>query len=273
MTVFVNLGSVYLLGWLVSLIFLNPILPTQVFLALRLDHTLSAHCLWHPIISPRLQTERGGKWRGPLTARGRRDAGQRKGPSCEGSSPEQSPLRPPEGAAALAFPAHSRSLCRIHPGSGAAVCEPGGCLSPLLPARTTRCQGSSALLLGLGRGGSTIPFSQAGNVPNFPHAAVYKAPESAGGRSRIPHTVGSRPAPASGLPRPHEDPPAGAESRAPPGPRSGRGLRALARSVRWHVRQRASCGQERRRPRGAPRPPEGHRGRVPAGASAMPCFP
>lgn len=202
-TVFVNLGSVYLIGWLVSLIFLNPILPTQVFLALRLDHTLSAHCLWHPIISPRLQTERGGKWRGPLTAWGRRDAGQRKGPSWEGSSPEQSPLRPPEGAAALAFPAQSRSLCRIHPGSGAAVCEPGGCLSPPLPARTTLCQGSPALLLGLGRGGSRIQFSQAGNVPNHPHAAVYKAPESAGGRSRIPHTVRLppssriRPSPAS----------------------------------------------------------------------------
>lgn len=56
-----------------------------------------------------------------------------------------------------------------------------------------------------------------------------------------------------------------------PGPRSCRGLRTLDRSVRWRAR-RPRCGQKRRPPgpahraRGAPRPPEGHRGRAPAGA-------
>lgn len=88
----------------------------------------------------------------------------------------------------------------------------------------------------------------------------------------------SRPAPASGRRRPHEDPPAGAENRALPGPRSCRGLRTLDRSVRWHAR-RPRCGQKRRPPglahraRGSTRPPEGHRGRAPASAGATPCLP
>lgn len=88
----------------------------------------------------------------------------------------------------------------------------------------------------------------------------------------------SRPAPASGRRRPHEDPPAGAENRALPGPRSCRGLRTLDRSVRWRAR-RPRCGQERRPPgpvhraRGATRPPEGHRGRAPASAGATQCLP
>lgn len=137
----------------------------------------------------------------------------------------------------------------------------------------TRCQGSPALLLGLGRGGFTIQFTPAGNIQNHPRAAVYKAPEFAGGRSRVgsPTLSGSRPAPASGRRRPHEEPSARAENRALPGPRSCRGLRTLDRSVRWRAR-RPRCGQKRRPPgpahraRGAPRPPEGHRGRAPAGA-------
>lgn len=86
---------------------------------------------------------------------------------------------------------------------GVVVGEPGGGLSPLLPASTTRYQGSPALSLGLGRGGFTIQLTPAGNVQNHPRAEVYKDPESAGGRSRIPDTVGLppstriRPSPAS----------------------------------------------------------------------------
>lgn len=49
---------------------------------------------------------------------------EKGGPSREGSSPKQSSPRPPDGAAELAIPAQSPSLCRSQPGSGAALrCE------------------------------------------------------------------------------------------------------------------------------------------------------
>lgn len=52
--------------------------------------------------------------------------------------------------------------------------------------------GLPSLSLGLGRGGFTIQFTPAGNIQNHPRAAVYKAPEFAGGRScrapaQLPH--------------------------------------------------------------------------------------
>lgn len=229
---------------------------------MRLDHVLSAPCLLRPIIFPRLQTERVGKWRGPLTAWGRRDAGtfqrgllagvissaparRRRGARLPRAEPEPLPHPPRE------------RRCGVRAGRG--------------PEPSAACEGDSVPgLPGFVAGaGSRRIYDSVLPGRKRPEPPPRRGLQSPGVRRREeldpPTLSASRPAPASGRPRPHEDPPAGAECRAPPGPRSGRDLRALARSVRWHVRQRASCGQERRRPRGAPRPPQGHRGRVPGG--------
>lgn len=157
----------------------------------------------------------------------------------------QCPLRPPEGARALAFTARSRSLRRNEPGaeplrSAPRSGQPCGGLSPPRPARGTGCRGPPALFPELGRRRfSTLLSTPTGNAQNHPPSAeVYKAlsfrrreglgePE----RQEDPPDPGSRRVPGSGRLRPHEDPQAGAESLAQPGPKSCVGLRALDRSV------------------------------------------
>ncbi|KAF0883330.1 B4GN1 acetylgalactosaminyltransferase, partial [Crocuta crocuta] len=78
-----------------------------------------------------------------------------------------------------------------------------------------------------------------------PHSAVYKAPsvrrrEGSGEpeKQEDPPDPGSRPVPRSGRLQPHEDPQAGAESLAQPGPKSCGGLRALDR---MRLGRRALC--------------------------------
>ncbi|MEJ1277290.1 hypothetical protein NN561_008203 [Cricetulus griseus] len=87
-------------------------------------------------------------------------------------------------APALAFRAQSqsRSLCRIHPGSGAAaVCVRAG----RGPESSAACEGVSVpglpvFVTGARRIFDSVP--PAGNVQSHPHAALYRAPESAGRR-------------------------------------------------------------------------------------------
>lgn len=142
----------------------------------------------------------------------------------------------------------------VRAGAGAGALR---CLRARLGARAARlcCWGRGAADLRLGS-----PRQETSSTTPTPRSTKPRCPQAGGAGS--PTLSGSSPAPASGRPRPHEDPPAGAESRAPPGPRSCRGLGALDRSVRSSA-PRPRCGLERppaRRPGGAPRPPEGHRG-------------
>lgn len=121
--------------------------------------------------------------------------------------------------------------------------QPGGGLSPPLPASGTGCRGAQASFLGLGCTVSQLrspppPHPPRRKRPEPPRAAVYKAPsvrrrEGLGepGRQEDPQDTDSRLAPGSGRLQPHEDPQAGAESLEQPGRKSCGGLRALDRSV------------------------------------------
>lgn len=149
---------------------------------------------------------------------------------------QKAPGRSLSPRAAGASAATSQEPSRSAPRSG----QPCGGLRPPLPARGTGCQGPPAWFPELGRRGfSTLLSTPTGNAQNQPPSAeVYKAlsfrrrerlgePE----RQEDPPDPGSRRVPGSGRLRPHEDPQAGAESLAQPGPKSCGGLRALDRSV------------------------------------------
>lgn len=205
MTIFVNIGSVYLQGCLVSLI---PSYPLKF--SLRLEHTAPppACCTQSSSLGD-TQSEWGNDGgREPLRRRSglggegmrARETGTFQ-PGLPGRAISSAPARRRRGARQTRAEPEPLPHPSREPRCGGA--SRGGGRRPPLPASATRCQGCPALLLGPGRGRSTTRFSPAGNVQHHPHASVYKAPVSAGGRSRIPYAVrlqpGSRirPSPAS----------------------------------------------------------------------------